>query len=406
MRRDVARRTEHWLIQQGLPQLIAGYSFRTHVLPRMLPFLTAVVVVSLVVTIVLAGVGSGSAVLAVSSVTLVALLGLPWLLARMGVQVPRLSRTSATAVLVAYAATPVVLTLLLAAAYSRESTTLVLGREEATTIEGALNTGIVMATVFAATFGLSWFATAYGLIPLARRAVRHVVSDMRGSLQLQGRALPTLLFVTFFLFFTGELWQLMNHLAWSRLLLVLLLFAAVTVLATSARLRVEVDRVEQDLNPDRVAAACADTPLAGLATRAVPPPPPLFAQQETNLLLVLATRQLIQAAVVGLGLFIFFIVLGLIVVDEPIATTWIEIPPERTEWLPFFMPVALFRAAALLAGFGSMYFAITAMTQESYRREFFDPVIEDVERTLAVRAVYLSALERSPVKATSSPQRR
>jgi hypothetical protein len=43
----------------------------------------------------------------------------------------------------------------------------------------------------------------------------------------------------------------------------------------------------------------------------------------------------------------------------------------------------------LLAGFGSMYFAVTAMTQAEYRREFFEPVVEDVERTLAVRAVYL-----------------
>jgi hypothetical protein len=40
-----------------------------------------------------------------------------------------------------------------------------------------------------------------------------------------------------------------------------------------------------------------------------------------------------------------------------------------------------------------MYFAITAMTQEGYRREFFEPVIGDVERTLAVRAVYLGLLE-------------
>jgi hypothetical protein len=163
----------------------------------------------------------------------------------------------------------------------------------------------------------------------------------------------------------------------------------VTVLATSVRLRGEVDRVEQDLNPERLSLACAGTPLAALKPDAAPPPPPpLSARQETNLLMVLAARQLVQAAVVGLGLFAFFVIFGLVVVDHTIAATWIGAEPQRSAWAPF-LPVALLRAAALLAGFGSMYFAVTTMTQTEYRQEFFEPVISDVERTLAVRAVYL-----------------
>jgi hypothetical protein len=402
MRKDVVGRTERWFVSQGVPHLIAGYGFRSHVLPRMLPFLAAVVVVGLSLTVLLAGLGIGSAVIAGASVLLIALLGLPWLLARLGRQLPRLSLKGATTVLIAFAATPVVLWLLLLGAYSRTGSTLALGRAGASTLEVAVGTGLVLAANFAAIFVTAWFVTAYGLIPLARRAVRHATTDMRSSLQLQGRALPTLLFVTFFLFFTGELWQLMNHVGWGRLVLVLALFAAVTVLATSARLRAEVERVEQDLSPQRLASACVATPLAGLAGRTTPPPPPaLTAKQETNLLLVLATRQLIQAAVVGSGLFVFFIVLGLIIVDPTTAATWIGEEPQRSAWMPF--PAALLRAAALLAGFGSMYFAITAMTQEGYRREFFDPVIEDVERTLAVRAVYLGLrVSRQSPRSTSS----
>jgi hypothetical protein len=201
----------------------------------------------------------------------------------------------------------------------------------------------------------------------------------------------------------------MNHLSWTRLVLVLALFAAVTVLATAARLRGEVDRVEHDLSPQRLAVACAGTPLAALMRQAgelrhtgesgepmpepVATPAPLTGAQETNLLLVLAARQLVQAAVVGLGLFLFFVVLGAIVVDDTVATTWIGDDPRSAAWLPG-LPAALPRAAALLAGFGSMYFAITAMTQTEQRREFFDPVIGDVERMLAVRAVYLTLLGR------------
>ena len=160
------------------------------------------------------------------------LLALPWLLARLGRQLPRLSRQGATAVLVTYALTPVLIPLLLWRAYGRTDRALAIGAPGTPTAQLAAATGLVLVAAFAAIFVLAWFATAYGLVRLAARAVPHALGDMRGSLQLQGRALPALLFVTFFLFFTGELWQLMNHLAWGRLVLVLALFAAVTVLAT------------------------------------------------------------------------------------------------------------------------------------------------------------------------------
>jgi len=61
MRKDLVGRTERWFVSEGVPHLIAGYGFRSHVLPRMLPFLAAVVVVSLAITVLLAGLGIGRA---------------------------------------------------------------------------------------------------------------------------------------------------------------------------------------------------------------------------------------------------------------------------------------------------------------------------------------------------------
>lgn len=305
------RRTERWFVRQGVPQLIADYGFRSHLLPRLVR-----------------SVSIGAAIIAASGV----------LAATVGVAVP----VVVVVALVALGAWPV----------------------------------------------LAALAIAYGLFPLAVQATRHAWSDMRGSLRLQGRALPTLLFVTFFLFFTGELWQLMDHLAWGRLVLVLALFAAVTVLATSARLRGEVERVEHDLTPSRLVEACEGTPLAGQVPATVTAPAPITRRQETNLLLALAVRQLVQAAVVGLGLFAFFVVFGAIVLDDAVVGSWIGGQPERSLVLPW-LPGALLRAAALLAGFASMYFAITTMTQPEQRQEFFTKVVDELERMLAVRAVYL-----------------
>jgi hypothetical protein len=60
------------------------------------------------------------------------------------------------------------------------------------------------------------------------------------------------------------------------------------------------------------------------------------------------------------------------------------------------VPAALLRNATLFAAFGSMYFAVISMTDTDHRQQFFAPVIDEVERTLAVRAVYLAVTAREP----------
>jgi hypothetical protein len=54
------------------------------------------------------------------------------------------------------------------------------------------------------------------------------------------------------------------------------------------------------------------------------------------------------------------------------------------------------RNATLFAGFGSMYFAVTSMSDADHRRRFFAPILDEIERILAVHAVYLAL--RTPGK--------
>src|SRR5690348_14577814 len=102
-------------------------------------------------------------------------------------------------------------------------------------------------------------------------------------------------------------------------------------------------------------AACAGTPLAAVTLDGPVRAVSLNGRQKRNLLLMLATRQLVQAAVVGLALFAFFVLLGVIIVTPAAAEQWIGAKPAISPLLPG-VPVALLRNATLLAGFGSMYF--------------------------------------------------
>ncbi len=247
-------------------------------------------------------------------------------------------------------------------------------------------------------FPVAYLATAYGLVPLAGRALLHVVRDVRDSVQLQARSLPLLLFLTLFFFFTGELWQLADRLSWWRESVVIGIFATVTVCASAARLREEIQQIEQRLSIPEMLSACRGTPLEGALDECAAAVP-LTRRQSFNLLLLLAGRQLTQAAVVGVGMFLFFVSIGLVLIDPATMQQWIGSPPNPSNLIPV-LPVALLRVSLLLAGFASMYFAISTMTDPHYRKEFFPPVIRELERALAVRAAYLTLMGRGGRSAT------
>jgi hypothetical protein len=371
--RALVRQTEGWFVRRGVPQMISGYDFRRHVLPRMVPFLAVVAFVDIAwFGALAAGAGDRTRVLVALGAVVAGLAAWPALTA-WGRRMPRFSLLTAWVLLAGYA-------VLLAAV-------------PLTALEKGWSAGGIAQYLLAAAAATAggYLAVTYGLLPLLRSAVRHAVDDMRNSLHLQGRALPMLLFVTLFFFFTGELWQAMHRLGWDRVAWVLALFAAVTILASAGRLRDEIGRVEQDLRPERLSHACKRTPLSMVDMGDVAPDGPLAPVrltngQVTNLLVILATRQLVQAAVVGLGLFGFFVLLGVLVVTRPTAEQWIGEPPVMLG----AVPLALLKNAAVLAGFGSMYFAVTSMIDGEQRHQFFAPILDDVERILAVHAVYLT----------------
>jgi hypothetical protein len=85
---------------------------------------------------------------------------------------------------------------------------------------------------------------------------------------------------------------------------------------------------------------------------------------------MLATRQLARAAVVGVALLAFFIMVGLIVVTPETAALSIGSQPEPSL---IRIPVAMLRIAALFAAFGSMLFAVTSMSDDEYQHQFFRP---------------------------------
>ncbi|MFG2195949.1 hypothetical protein [Streptomyces sp. NPDC048639] len=239
---------------------------------------------------------------------------------------------------------------------------------------------MILAVITCTLGAFVWLFLCYagvqlGVVALVRIAFRQSWRDLGNSGRLHGRALPTMLFVTFLAFFAGEMWQLGAHITWGRTVLVMCLFALVTTAASASHLRDELDAVDEVT---------------------------LTRRQTRNVLTVLATRQLVQATVVGVAVFAFFTVLGMIAVDPVTVETWVGEKPE-----PSMIPgasQALLRCAALLAGFGATNFAVSTMTDDSARREFFRPIVSDLEDALRRYAREAQATEEpEPQVPTPAP---
>ncbi|HWM07029.1 MAG TPA: hypothetical protein VNP92_32215 [Actinophytocola sp.] len=241
------------------------------------------------------------------------------------------------------------------------------------------------------------FAVYFGAGSILGWGLRSALSQLGAVGTMATRALPLLVLVVMFAFFSTEMWQIAEALPRWRLWLVVGLMAVLSLLFMAAvlgeELRAMADRASTGQVPD-LAAQLRGTPLEGLVTDDEPVrPQPLTRAERANVTLVLFMAQALQIAVLAVLVFCLFLGLGMAAVDDSVVNSWLG-EGKYDEHGSLFgvalpVPKALVQLSIFLAGFSGLYF--TASTTDShYRKAFFDPLIEDVRVSLAVRQVYLA----------------
>jgi len=231
---------------------------------------------------------------------------------------------------------------------------------------------------------------------VARWTVARTFSSLGLLVPLATRALPLLLLFITFLFINTEVWQVASSLDDGVLWVAVLLFAAVAVAFLLVRLPEELDQVDDEMVGELLVQACAGTPLADEAVRCaaeIPESVILERAQVTglakaNLVLVLLISQALQVLLLSLAVYVFFLVFGAVAIQEEVITSWLGRPPE-----PFFdsIPVItheLVRVATFLAAFAGLYFTVYAVSDDTYRRQFFASLMKQLRRAVGVRTVY------------------
>ncbi|MGE4427058.1 MAG: hypothetical protein AB7G37_11455 [Solirubrobacteraceae bacterium] len=343
----------------GLPLLIEDYSAREDVFNRAFPLLALVFVVELLgaLDVDWSWVANVAAIAGAVGLALAAVAAINRLRGRRVLAVPE---DLGWPELVGFVVVPALLPLI---------------------FNGQTTSALVTAGVNVVILGL--VALGYGLAlgSILVWATRRLARQLAMTVALLAKAVPLLLLFAIVLFINAEMWQVFAPMSDGSLLAIGLLLAAVALAFLAARLPREVRELER--------GAAEDPRVAGA--------PPLRRSQRLNVATVLLVSHGLQVLVVSVAIAGFFVVFGMLAIDEAIVESWTAEGGGRVilgldttiASVPVRLTEELLRVAAAIGALSGLYFAISVLTDTAYREEFLEELTDEMRETFVVRAEYL-----------------
>ena len=250
-----------------------------------------------------------------------------------------------------------------------------------------------------------YLATSYGMVPMLRWAGQRSLVLAASLGTVLSRALPLLLVVITFLFFTAEVWQTLGTLPAVPYLLVVVVFFLIGGGFVLTRLPGDVSAAGTLHSWDEVRSLVKGTPAERLPVPpdGVPPAPELTRRQFVNVAMVGLFARTIQVALVAAAVGGFLVFLGLLAVDEATTAVWTTTTPDVLVSLTvsgreLVITSALLRVAGFLATFAGLTFTVHLVTDQTYREEFRTDMASEVREVFAVRAAYLAVRSELPTE--------
>lgn len=256
---------------------------------------------------------------------------------------------------------------------------------------GQLTSALVTAAVNLAVLGIVALGFGFGIGSILLWTLRHLAGQLAVSLMLLARAVPLLLLFALVLFVNAEMWQVFGHMRDDSMIAVGVLLSVVVLAFLGVRIPREVRTLEAGVAAD-LAAEEQDSAGVGGTTFV-----PLRRPQRANVGLVMLISHGLQVLVVTAAISAFFVVLGMLIIDAPTMESWIGttgttiwVPPDIGA--PLLLTEELLRVALAIGALSGVYFAISVLTDGSYREEFLEELTDQMAQTFAARSAYLALL--------------
>ena len=240
-------------------------------------------------------------------------------------------------------------------------------------MNGQTTSAWVTALANLALLALIYAIGSLGLVAIVRWVLGRLAAQVRSALGLIAKAVPLLAIFALLSFTTQELWEIFSTVNDAIYWVIIGLFAALGTGFLLARIPREARRLEAE---------------AGEGS------PPLRRRQLINVGLVMLVSQAVQVLIVSLMIGLFFVIFGLLAIDESIRTQWIGSPGNELVEFDFLgerleLTEELLRVAGGLAAFSGFYFAISMLTDSTYREEFLEELTSEMRESFRERAEYL-----------------
>lgn len=382
--RSAKRDADRWFREQGLPTFVPLRRWFTDLPRRVAPLIAWVAIVGLplaggielAVDLALDASGEEAAVIAILVLIVLALaIGIPW---------------------IGYLIVRTVLRRLPAGVGTVVALLVITGSVALLILFGyGIRPGSTVGPVFRALLivAVCVLLTGMGGGALISWALRLAVRNAHAMGHMASIALPVILMLVVFAFFSVEVWQLSSALSWGSIGLVGLVvatLAAIVALRVSAS---EIDDDSQSPPAEQRAALLRDTPAEHSYVTSIERRP-LQAAQRINILLAMTVAQLVQAAFFAALLAALLIVIGSIAIPANVIGIWLS-PSNAGEALavePLIIAgaelpitVNLLKAATLVSVIATLPFVFSAVSEARYRERFFDPIMADMRRAILVR---------------------
>ena len=377
-----ADEVERWFVHRGVPQAIFHYNASEDVLTRMVPYLTAVFLLGS-----LAGFGDRFKGWSQFGVAVVAFVVLTWL--AIGVNRWRGRRALAL---------PEDVGLI-------EIALFLLGAPFIASIfgNGARPAAwLLVLNLFMLAIG--YVVTTYGAVPMLRWGIREIAVQLRGLVTLFARLLPLLLLFATFLFLNAEMWQVAHDFTPALYAIVIAMVMGPAIAFVALRSPSEVASLHRFKSWSEIDHICgaSDAPIPHRAASPDDAPilVPLDQGERRNFALLMITAQVVQILLVAVVIGVFFIAFGLVTVREETIVQWTEFSDLNFDPLARFsvfntdvvVTWELFAVSGFIAAISALQFAVSLISDELYREQFYESLESEIRQVLAVRARYLEPM--------------